>query len=160
MFFVQRDDVVEDLAAAASDPAFRNPVLPRCLNTCALWSETARFQKRNHIDVEFRIVIQYDVTIRTSVGKGFAQLLHDPLGSRMAGDIEMQDSAAPVFNHEEAIEQLEGQCGHGEEVNGDDCLAMIGEEWGFVGVVAIIVGYTGLYRSRSRNAVAAARPFS
>ena len=27
-------------------------------------------------------------------------------------------------------------------------------------VVAIIVGYTGLYRSRSRNAVAAARPFS
>src|SRR4051794_16080467 len=130
--------MVEDLAAAASDPAFSNPVLPRCLNTCALRCETGCFQKRNHSSIEFRIVIQYDVTIRTSVGKGFAQLLRAPLGSRMADDIEMQDSAAPVFNHKEAIEQLEGQCGHGEEVNGDDCLAMIGEEGkpAFAGITA------------------------
>src|SRR5438445_134698 len=36
MFFVQRDDMVEDLAAAASYPALRNSVLPRRLDACAL----------------------------------------------------------------------------------------------------------------------------
>jgi hypothetical protein len=33
MTFIQRDDLIEDLAATASHPAFRNPVLPRGLNT-------------------------------------------------------------------------------------------------------------------------------
>ena len=35
MLFVQRDDMIENLAAAASDPAFRKPILPGGLNTCA-----------------------------------------------------------------------------------------------------------------------------
>ena len=29
---VQRDDMVEDLAATTADPAFRNPILPRRMN--------------------------------------------------------------------------------------------------------------------------------
>jgi hypothetical protein len=33
MLFVQRNDMVENLAAAASHPALRSTVLPRCLNT-------------------------------------------------------------------------------------------------------------------------------
>ena len=33
MTFIQRDDLIGDLAAAASHPAFRNPVLPRGLKT-------------------------------------------------------------------------------------------------------------------------------
>ncbi len=46
----------------------------------------------------------------------------------MTGDVEVQDSAAPVLNDEKAIKEFEGQCGHGEEINGNDCLAMITEE--------------------------------
>jgi hypothetical protein len=45
VWFVQRDDVVENLAAAASHPAFRSPVLPGCLNTRALRPEARRLKK-------------------------------------------------------------------------------------------------------------------
>jgi hypothetical protein len=39
---VQSDDMVEDLAAAASHPALCDPILPRCLNTRALRLQTGR----------------------------------------------------------------------------------------------------------------------
>src|SRR6266851_3710421 len=40
----------------------------------------------------------------------------------------MQNRAAMVFDDEEAREQLEGQRGDGEEIAGDDRLAVVGEE--------------------------------
>ena len=45
MGFVQRDDMVENLSAAASHPAFCGPILPRRLNTRALRSEARAFRK-------------------------------------------------------------------------------------------------------------------
>jgi len=71
--FVQRDDMVENLAAAASRPAFRSPLLPRRLNTRALPFEARRPQEGNHILIEFRVVVEDGITIRTSLGKGFTQ---------------------------------------------------------------------------------------
>jgi Glycosyltransferase family 87 len=53
MLFVQRDDMVENLAAAAYHPALRSPVLPRRLNSRALRSKARRLQKGNHIRIEF-----------------------------------------------------------------------------------------------------------
>src|ERR1700735_505279 len=52
MGFVQRDDMVEDLAAAASDPALCDSLLPRCLHTRALRLQAGGFQKGDHIVVE------------------------------------------------------------------------------------------------------------
>jgi len=46
----------------------------------------------------------------------------------MTSDVEVQDSAAPMLDHKETIEELEGQRGHGKEIKGDDHFAMIGEE--------------------------------
>ena len=37
MALVQRDDVVQHLSAATSNPTFRNSVLPGCLDARALW---------------------------------------------------------------------------------------------------------------------------
>src|SRR5712692_10709474 len=128
VLFVKRDDVVENLAAAASHPAFRNPVLPRCLNTRALRSEARGFQEGNHIGIEFRVMVEDGIAIRTSLGKGFTQLLHHPLGSRMTSDVEVQNPTPAMLDYEEAIQELEGQRGHGKEVEGDDHLAMVGEE--------------------------------
>ncbi len=48
----------------------------------------------DHIGIEFRVVVEDHVAIRTSVGKGLAELLHDPLGGRLSGDVEMQDARA------------------------------------------------------------------
>jgi len=63
MLFVQRDDMVENLSAAASYPAFRSAVLPRRLQTCALRLQASTLQKGNHIDIEFRVVIEDGITI-------------------------------------------------------------------------------------------------
>ena len=46
----------------------------------------------------------------------------------MAGHVEVEDLAASMLHHEEAVEQLEGHRRHGEEVEGDDHLAVILEK--------------------------------
>src|SRR5882672_10680562 len=53
MAFVQRDDMVEDLSSTASDPPFRNPVLPWRLNTRPLRLQACSLQECDHIDVKF-----------------------------------------------------------------------------------------------------------
>ena len=128
MLFVQGDDVIENLPAAASHPTFRGSVLPGCLNTCALRPEARCLQEGSHIRIEFRVVVEDGITVRTSLGKRFPQLLHHPLGSRMTSDVEMQYPAPAMLDDEEAIEEPECQSGHGKEVEGDDHLAMVSEE--------------------------------
>ena len=103
MLFIQRDDMVENLSAAASNPALRSPVLPGCLNTRALRPEARCFQESNHIRIEFRVAVEDGITIRTSFGKRFTQLLHDPLGSWMTSDVEVQNPAPAMLDYEEAI---------------------------------------------------------
>src|ERR671910_674656 len=103
--FVQRDDVVEKLAPTASDPTLGRSVLPGCLNTGPLRREASRLQECDHILVELRIVVEDHVRILTTLGKRFPQLLYDPIGTRLAGDIEMQDSAPGVFDHKKTIQE-------------------------------------------------------
>ena len=50
---------------------FRSPVLPRCLNTRALRSETRRLQEGKYIRIDFRVVVEDGITIETSFGKRF-----------------------------------------------------------------------------------------
>jgi hypothetical protein len=59
------------------------------------------------------------------VGQCFPQLLNNPIGCRMPRDIEVQNPAAAVFDHKEAVKQPECHSGHGEEVKGDNCFPMI-----------------------------------
>ena len=66
--------------------------------------------------------------MRGSLGKRFAQLLDDPVRSRVPSHVEVQDLAASVRDDEKAVEQLEGHRRHGEEVERNDPLAVIGEE--------------------------------
>lgn len=64
----QRDDMVENLVAAASQQVFRGP-LARCLSTRALRSEARCLQEDNHIGIEFRVVVQDAIMIRIGLGK-------------------------------------------------------------------------------------------
>ena len=61
VWFVPCDDVVEDLAAAAPDPAFRRPVLPWRPHTGAPGLQTGCLQKGDHIGIELRIVVADDI---------------------------------------------------------------------------------------------------
>ena len=128
MLFVQRDHMVQDLSATASDPSFGGSILPGRLDARPFWFQTRRLQKRNHVSIEFRIAVQDDVTVWTSFRKGLAQLLDDPLRSRVAGHVEVRDPAPSVLDHEEAVEQLKGHRRHREEVEGDDHLAVVPEK--------------------------------
>jgi hypothetical protein len=103
MLFVECDDMIENLAAAASHPAFRNPILPGCLHTCAFRLKTRYLQEGHHIGIEFRVVVEDGITMRNRVGKSFPQLLNNPISGRMTSNIEMQNPAAAMLDDEEAI---------------------------------------------------------
>ena len=52
MAFIQCNHMIEKLTATTSDPAFREPVLPGRLHTCALRRQPCRFQKLNDVGIE------------------------------------------------------------------------------------------------------------
>ena len=77
MSFVQCDNVVEDLPTAASDPAFRNPVLPGRLNARPLRLQARCFEERDHLRIELRIpAVKDHIPTGASLGERFSQLLH------------------------------------------------------------------------------------
>jgi hypothetical protein len=128
MPLVQRDDMVKDLSATTADPPLRSAVLPWCLNARPFGVQARRLQERDHPGVELRIAIEDDVPVRGSLWKRFAQLLDNPLRGRVSSDVAVQDLASSVFDHEEAVQQLECDGGHCEEVERDDHLAMVPEK--------------------------------
>ena len=117
--------MVQDLSPATANPAFGDSILPGRLRARSLRLQTGRLQKRHHFTVELGVAIEDDITIRASFGQGLAQLLDDPIRSGVSRHIEVQDLAAAVLYHEEAVEHLEGHGRHGEEVERDDYLAVI-----------------------------------
>jgi hypothetical protein len=125
VFFIQWDDVVEDLAAAASNPSFGRSVLPWGVNARAFNLQSRCLQEGNDVAVENGIVIQNDVAISSRLRKGFAKLLHDPICGRMLRDVEMQDSPPFVLDDEETVQHSEARARNGEEVEGDDGLAVV-----------------------------------
>jgi hypothetical protein len=125
VFFVPRDDVVEDLAAAAPNPSFGRSVLPWGVNARSFGFQSGGRQEANDVAVEDGIVIQNGVAIGGRLRKGFAKLLHDPICGRMSRDVEMQDSTAFVLDDEETVQHSETRGRNGEEVEGDDGLAVV-----------------------------------
>ena len=125
VFFVHRDDVVEDLAAAAPNPSFGRSVLPWGVNARSFGFQSGGRQEANDVAVEDGIVIQNGVAIGGRLRKGFAKLLHDPICGRMSRDVEMQDSTAFVLDDEETVQHSETRGRNGEEVEGDDGLAVV-----------------------------------
>ena len=128
VFFVHWDDMVEDLTAAAANPSFGGSVLPWRLNARSFWLKSGGLQERNHIDVEDRIVIQNGVAIGSRLWKGFSQLLHDPIGRWMRRNVEVENPAALVLDDEETVQHSKSGSRHGEEVEGDDGLAMVAKK--------------------------------
>jgi len=125
VFFVHRDDVVEDLAAAAPNPSFGRSVLPWGVNARSFGFQSGGRQEANDVAVEDGIVIQNGVAIGGRLRKGFAKLLHDPICGRMSRDVEMQDSTAFVLDDEETVQHSETRGRNGEEVEADDGLAVV-----------------------------------
>jgi hypothetical protein len=128
VLLIQRDDMIEDLAAATSDPSFRGSVLPRRLAARPFRRQSGDLQEGDYVGVEDRIAVQDGIPIGSRFRKGLSQLLHHPVGRRVSRDVEVQDPAASVLDYEEAVQDAAGRRRHREEVQGDDSLAVVAKK--------------------------------
>ena len=103
--------MVKDFAAATSYPALRYAILPGRLDARWLGFQTCCLQERDDFIVKLRVPIENRKTVWAGFWKALTQLLYYPLRSRMWSDVEVQDLAASVLDHEEAVQQLERQRG-------------------------------------------------
>jgi hypothetical protein len=111
MSFVQRDDVVQDFPAAASDLALRNPVLPWRLKTGALRRKAFAFRKL--ITSASNFASWSRITYRYGPASGSAHAVAGrPVGGRLASDVEVQDPAQEMLDYKETIQEPEVQRGH------------------------------------------------
>src|SRR4029077_4715580 len=85
-------DLIQKCATAAADPALGYTVLPRTTHCSPHSLDVHGANRDGHFGAVLGVVIQEEKLGRPFVGKGFAQLLHDPSAGRMAGHIAMQDA--------------------------------------------------------------------
>ena len=70
MVLVQSDDVVEEIAAAASDPALGNPVLPRAVDRGLHASHVHGSNGSGHLQPVLLVVIKEEESGSGLIGKG------------------------------------------------------------------------------------------
>src|ERR1035437_513906 len=125
MALIQRDRVVEQAAAPASDPTLGDTILPGTRNRGTGRCHLQRADRGWHFQSVLRIVVEYEKSGRPSVGKSFSQLLYDPGASGVASEVEVQNAPAIMTDDEEAVQNPKGESGDGEEIHGSDSFPMI-----------------------------------
>ena len=127
MIFAEGDDVVGALAADATDDALDEGVLP-WRSPCAdhLLDAEGLHSLAKGI-AEDRVAITVEELGFFAARKRLDELVGSPCGRRVRGDVEVP--AAPVMReHDEDVEDLEGQRRHREEVAGGSDGHVVGDE--------------------------------
>jgi len=128
MPFIENNHMVKQIAAAATDPALGDTVLPRTSEAGSRGMDAEALHCVDHFFVEMRATIEDQVVRRQVVGKGIAQLLDDPGAARMSGHIAVKDTPPGMRDDEEAVENTEGQRRHGEEIHCRDGFTMVAQK--------------------------------
>jgi hypothetical protein len=128
MSLMERNDVIQHLSSAAAHPSLGDSVLPGTPETRPNRLDPARLQKLTHFAAEFGVAVEQDIAVRTGPRQGLPQLLNDPIAGWVRRGIEVKDAATLMFDDEEAIEHLERQRRHREEVERRHHLAVIVKE--------------------------------
>ena len=68
---------------------FRGSILPGRSDARPLRLQTRRPQERDDSGIEFRVAVQAHITVWANFRESFAQLLDDPLRTRMSSNVEM-----------------------------------------------------------------------
>jgi len=82
--------ITEALRAAVAGGRLR-------LDPRPLYFQPRRFQEIRNSSIKLRVVVENDITAAHGVRESLAELLEGPLGGRMTGNVEVQDSAAPMW---------------------------------------------------------------
>jgi len=125
MSLVQRNDLVEQFASAASDPTLRDAVLPRALDGGLHARDLHGSNRSRDFQSILRVVVKDEELGRGLIREGFAHLLDNPSAGRMRRDIEVQNASTVVADDEEAVEYVECKCRDREEIHRGDRFSMI-----------------------------------
>jgi hypothetical protein len=78
-----------------------------------------------HLGAELRVSIEDQVLAVRAFRECLAKLLHHPFTGRVLGDIQVDDLSAIMPNQEQAVQNPEVCCDHGEEIHSGDQLPVI-----------------------------------
>ena len=117
MAFIHRNDVIQQIAAAAFNPTLRNSILPRTPQRSVDTFDFHRSDRGGDFRPILGITIQDDEPRRRPKWKRFSQLLDDPQARRMLCDVEVQDAPTIVTDDEKTIEDAERDRWNREEVH-------------------------------------------
>lgn len=128
VLLVEDDDVVEKFSTEGARHAFGDAVLPWAAGGDLLVLESKRTNRGGNASLEDGVVVADEVLVPGLEGEGLSEVLVDPLGVWAIGDAEVEDGASAMLNSEPEVERSEGGGGDGDEVHGDDAVAVVGEE--------------------------------
>ena len=77
---------------------------------------------------EDAVAIAQQILRRAVPRKGFPKLVSGPLRSGMCCHCEVNDAPTLKGQHQEHVQDLEANRGHGEEIDGDEAFEMILQE--------------------------------
>src|ERR1022692_5236225 len=116
--------MVQQFAAATSDPTLRHTVLPRTSETGPLRLNTEALHRVGHLRVKSRVAIKDQIAGCRIVRERLAQLLVNPDTARVPCHIEMKNAPPIMSNDEEAVKYVKSQRGHSEEIHCRNRLTM------------------------------------
>lgn len=146
MLLVDGHHMVEQVAPAALDPALRNTVLPRTCQRSSQWTYPQASNGCGDIDPILRVPIKHQKPRSGVERESLSQLLHDPLARRMLGDVEVQNTAALMADHEKTVQ-------HTHEAN-KRCVKHLGAAFGATRLVDVTADSIDLYlRERLRERI-------
>src|SRR5262245_22351942 len=125
MILCQWDHKVQTLASQRPDEAFTDRIRYRCPHRCPENFQTQMTDTLIESVRENAITVMDEEAVAMIRWDRFAQLLQSPLCRGMRRDVDMEQSAAGVFNDYKDVEHTEG-CGDGDtEVAGHDRLRVV-----------------------------------
>src|SRR3989454_10136034 len=118
MALIEDDDVVQALPADRADEPLREGILPGGAGGDADLADAHVCDSARELVTIDRVPIAKYIRGRRFIGKSVDHLACRPRGSRVGGDVDMDELAAIVAKHDEAEEQTEGQRWDHEEIDG------------------------------------------
>ena len=134
MLRIENDEVVQTFAANRANDPFDHGILPRRARGNELLFQAQSFDSTLEIRAIDGIAIPQQIMRRDRVGESFDNLLCCPGSRGRLSDIEMQDFATLMVQHQKDIEHPEGGGWDGKEIHCDHCLGMVLKE-AFPGLV-------------------------
>ena len=128
MRFVEDDDMIETFSSDRANQSFDVAVLPRRPWRDYDLLDSHMIESLLEVFAVYAITITNQVFRRIVEGKGFNDLLCGPSRRRICGDVEVNQLAPIVPEHDEAVEHSEVDRVNVEEIDRGDVLHVVLQE--------------------------------